>query len=453
MPPDRTPWVSSANAAMLVDLYELTMAASYHAQGMYGRATFDLFVRALPPDRGFLVSCGLADALDYLATMSFDAEAVGYLDSLDLFPAAFLEYLGDLTFMGDVWAIPEGEVAFAQEPIVRISASLIEAQIVETFLLNCIGFQTLIASKAARVNIACGDRAFVDFSPRRDHGADAALKAARAAYIGGASATSNVLAGAEYGLPLSGTMAHSYVMAFEDEIDAFRAFTRDFPDNSVLLIDTFDPITGARRAAEVGKELRQKGHDLAGVRIDSGDLAQLSAQVRGILDDAGLTGARIIASGDMNEHRIAGLLGDGAPIDSFGVGTELGTSGDAPSLGFVYKLVADDEGPKIKLSTEKITLPGVKQVYRYAVDGRYHHDVIGLAAEDPGEGEPLMTQVMKEGQPISAPDPLGSIRARCADALDRLPHGLRALRDPEPYEVRKSEALQGLVADMKGRKY
>ena len=281
-------WVNDDNAALLTDLYELTMASSYFAHGMRGEATFELFIRHLPEHRNFLISAGLDDALTYLERFRFDADGVAYMRTLSLFDEAFLAFVGELRFTGEVWAIPEGDAFFADEPLLRVTAPLIEAQIVETFLLNCLNLQTMVASKAARIAIACGERGFVDFSPRRDHGADAAMKVARASYIAGAAATSNVLAGRAYGIPLSGTMAHSYVMSFDAEVDAFRAYARDFPGHATLLIDTYDTLQGARHAVAVAKEIEADGGPpIAAVRLDSGDLAELAVQVRAILDDGG----------------------------------------------------------------------------------------------------------------------------------------------------------------------
>jgi nicotinate phosphoribosyltransferase len=424
------------------------MAASYHAHGMNGAATFDLFVRHLPENRNFLVACGLDGALDYLEKLHFDEDAIGYLRSLGMFKDDFLDFLRDLRFTGEVCAIPEGELVFAAEPLLRVTAPLIEAQIVETFLLNCVIFQTMIASKAARVAIACGDREFVDFSPRRDHAADAALKAARASYVGGAVATSNVLAGQVYGIPVSGTMAHSYVMAFENELEAFRVFARDFPDRAVLLIDTFDVEEGARRAARVAKELAGRGVKFQGVRIDSGELGPLARSVRKILDEAGLSDARIILSGDLDEYRIKEVLDDGAPVDSFGVGTQLGTSGDAPALGGVYKLVVDERGPKIKLSTGKATLPGIKQVYRQSSEGRYAGDEIALEEEEV-TGRPLLQRVMAGGRRVDEPEPLDVLRERCRESLANLPDELRSLHPAAmAYPVTNSPGLKSLVEKM-----
>ncbi len=445
------PWVSDENAPAFVDLYELTMAASYFARGMNEPATFELSVRQLPPHRGFLVACGLEDALAYLDGFAFAGETIDYLRSLGTFDEAFLEALGRLRFSGDVWAVPEGEVVFGREPLLRVTAPLIEAQLAETFLLNAVAFQTMIATKAARIALACGDRPFVDFSGRRDHGADAALKVARAASVGGASGTSNVLAGQLYGLDLSGTMAHSYVLAFPDESDAFRAYARDFPDGAVLLVDTYDTVEGARRAAAVANELRAEGVTVRGVRLDSGDLAALARTVRDVLDSAGCADLRIFASSDLDEYRIADLLAQGAPIDAFGVGTRLGTSADAPSLGAVYKLVAGPRGPVMKHSSGKISLPGTKQVYREERDGESLADTIALAGEPGVAGRPLLEQVMASGERIVPPESLAALRDRRAAAVARLPEPARRLDAvPDAYPVRLSEGLEGLVERLGG---
>jgi len=443
-------WVNSANAALLTDMYELTMAASYHSHGKgTAPATFDLFVRELPPQRRFLVAAGIDDALRFLEEMRFQPDAIAYLESLALFESSFLEALGDLRFTGEVRAVPEGEVVFATEPLLSVTAPLIEAQIVETFLLNCISFQTMVASKAARVEIACEGRPFMDFSLRRDHGADAGLKAARAAFIGGASSTSNMLAGQLYGIPTSGTMAHSYVLAFDSEIDAFRAYVDDFGSRSILLIDTFDVEQGARNAAVVAAEARTRGVRIWGVRIDSGDLAVLSTSVRKILDDSGLEAVRIVVSGDLDEHRITELLRDGIPIDSFGVGTQLGTSGDAPSVGGVYKLVQDERGPKMKLSAGKTTLPGRKQVYRVSEDDRAAFDVVALEHETIQGGRPLLRRVMTDERRIDPPDALERVRQRRQEAVEALPPGLRDLSTHgDRYEVVMSPKLGELVRHM-----
>ncbi|HYX92178.1 MAG TPA: nicotinate phosphoribosyltransferase [Myxococcaceae bacterium] len=441
-------WIDDRSAPLLTDLYELTMAASYVAHGMTGPATFDLFVRALPPERNFLVVCGLEQALRYLERLQFDAQAIADVERLGIFDPRFLEYLSRLRFSGEVWAFEEGEIAFAGEPLLRVSAPLPEAQLVESFLLNCITFQTMIASKAARLTLACRGRPFADFSLRRDHGPTAALLAARAAYVGGASATSNVLASARFGIPPSGTMAHSFVMAFPREIDAFRQFARDFPDRAVLLIDTYDIVTGARRAAEVARELAARGGRLRGVRIDSGDLAAGARRVREILDAEGASDVEIFLSGDLDEIRIDEMLRQGVPADAFGVGTQLGTSGDAPSLGGVYKLAVDGGAPKMKLSHGKVTLPGRKQVYRFEDGGRFASDVIGLEDEQVPEGRPLLVKVMADGQRTRPADPrevLTAARERFHSALGRLAERYRSLTPAPPFPVEWSARLRELV--------
>jgi nicotinate phosphoribosyltransferase len=439
-------WVSDDNAALLTDLYELTMAAGYVANGVDEPATFDLFVRSLPAERAFLVTCGLEQALDYLERLHFSAAALEYLDSLGIFDRRLLDRLATLRFTGEVWAMPEGETCFAGEPLARLTGPLVEVQLAETFLLNCLGYQTLVASKAARVALACGERSFVDFSARRDHGADAALKAARAAYVGGAAGTSNVLAGMAYGIPLSGTMAHSYVMRFADEAEAYRTFARVFPERSTLLIDTYDTEEGARIVARVATELRAEGIRIRAVRVDSGDVAVLSRSVRHILDAAGHPDIEIFASGDLDEHVIAALLAGGAPIDAFGVGTRLGTSADAPWLPVVYKLVEDVSGPKIKLAPHKTTAPGRKQVYRVE-DASDPHDVVALEEEQPPDGgRPLLEHVIAGGRRVRAQEPLAAIRARRAATVARLPERLRHLELVEyPYPVRLSAGLTALI--------
>lgn len=442
-------WVTDDNVALLTDLYELTMAASYHAHDMNGAATFDLFVRHLPEQRQFLISCGIEQALDYLDRLHFNTESILYLRSLDRFEDGFLEFLAGLEFTGEVRAIPEGEAVFGGEPILSVTAPLIEAQIVETFLLNCVMFETMVASKAARVSIAAQGRRFVDFSLRRDQGADAGLRAARASFVGGAVASSNVLAGQVFGIPVNGTMAHSYVMAFEDEVKAFRCFLRDFPQNAVLLIDTFDVEEGARRAAQVAAELEPQGVTLSGVRIDSGDLVTLTRSVRKILDEAGLDDVQIVLSGDLDEHRIEALIADGVPVDAFGVGTQMGTSGDAPSLGGAYKLVEDVHGPKIKLSTGKATLPGRKQVYRMGGEGGYDHDVIALEDEASPGGVALLQQVMSQGRRCRESEPLTAVQERCRTTLAALPERLRSLDGAaQVYPVKHSPKLEGLIRRM-----
>jgi nicotinate phosphoribosyltransferase len=342
-----------------------------------------------------------------------------------------LDRLGGLHFSGVIRAVPEGVVVFGVEPLLEVTAPLIEAQLLETLLLNLVGTATMQASKAVRVALAAGGRTFADFSARRDHGVASAMSAARAAVIAGASSTSLVEAGRRYGLALSGTMAHAYVMAFDDERDAFRSFARTFPGSAVLLIDTWDTIVGAQHVVEVARELATEGIRVRAVRLDSGDLEVLARKVRAILDDAGLRDVQILASGDLDEHRIAELVSVGAPIDSFGVGTRMGTSADAPSLGVVYKLVEDEHGPKFKLAEGKATLPGRKQIFRS--DG---FDTLGLIGEEV-DGRALLVPARAE--------PIEEIRARCRTAVESLPDRVRGLAPAVPaYDVRISEGLSAL---------
>ncbi len=450
--------------ALSTDLYELTMAAAYFAERAHDRvATFELNVRSLPPRRGFLLTAGLEQALAYLLDLRFNQESLAYLERTSHFQADFLDYLADLRFTGDVDAVPEGTVAFPPAPLLRITAPIIEAQIVETFLLTTLTYQTMIASKAARVVLAADGRQVVDFSARRDHGPQAGLLAARAAYVGGCVGTSNVLAGARFGLPTYGTMTHSFVMFHRSEEAAFESFVDAYPGDPTLLIDTYDTLEGARKAVHIARRLARQGRRLAAVRLDSGDLAALSQGVRQILDDAGLVDTKIFASGGLDEYEIARLLADGARLDAFGVGTELGTSGDAPSLDSTYKLTAcrnadGAEIPVIKLSTGKATLPGRKQVWRYHKDGRFIGDVIGLEDEQPSPPphtpgaslvEPLLQPAMRGGQVAGDSPSLKQIQQRAAAQTAALPGGVRALSDAGAYPIAISAPLESLMATLK----
>ncbi|HLW46547.1 MAG TPA: nicotinate phosphoribosyltransferase [bacterium] len=442
-------FVTADTMALLTDLYELTMAQSYFRDGHNPPATFDLFVRSLPPRRGFLVAAGLDTVLEYLERIRFSEDAIAYLRSLRLFDEPFLDYLRTFAFTGNVCAVPEGELVFPPEPIVEVTGPLIEAQVVETFLLNQINCQTMLVTKAARVVLAAKGRPVVDFSPRRDHGTDAAMKAARCSYLAGCAGSSNTLAGIVYALPVYGTMAHSYVMSYDDELEAFRAYARSFPDACLLLIDTYDTVQGARNAAIVAAELRDRAHRLRGVRLDSGDLLDLSRKVRRILDDAGARDAQILASGDLNEDKIGHLLEAGAPIDSFGVGTEMGTSHDAPGVGGVYKLVEDTRGCRVKRSGGKATLPGRKQVWRLTRNGEIGEDIIALHDEPaPPGGRPLLIEVMRNGKRIVR-EPLETARQRCRDRLAALPSALRGI-GAVTYPVQRSPRLDALFRQMTG---
>jgi nicotinate phosphoribosyltransferase len=444
-------WVGDDSAAALVDLYEITMAAAYVADGSADApATFELSVRGLPDERNFLIAAGLEDALHYLEELRFSSGAIDYLRSLGGFSEDFLAVLGELRFEGEVWAVPEGNAVFGGEPLLRVTAPLIQAQIVETFLLNAIGFQTMIASKAARVTLAAGGRTFADFGARRSHGGDAALKGARACFVGGAAATSLVLAGMEYDIPVTGTMAHSYVLSHPDEYSAFATFARTFPDGAALLIDTFDTVEGARIAARVATDLAAEGIEIRSVRLDSGDLGTLARRVRSILDDAGLIEVRILASGGLDEHKVAALVEADAPIDGFGVGTAMTTSDDAPSLDVVYKLVEDDTGPRMKTSTGKVTLPGIKQVYRSERDGVMSGDIIALADEEGVSGSPLLERVMRAGRRAVPPEGPVAARSRALDALDALPSEVRSIDHRAEYPVEISAALGALTRRLGG---
>jgi len=440
-------FLTEQNVALSTDLYELTMAAGYFHAGHNEPASFELFVRGLPANRSYLVVAGLEQVVHYLRTIRFTREAIAYLRSQPVFAHVgdgFFDYLRRFRFRGDLDAMPEGTVAFADEPLLRVTAPLIEAQIVETYLLATVNFQTLIATKASRVVAAAKGRPVVDFGTRRAHGPQAGLLAARASYIGGCVGTSNVLAGQQLGIPIFGTQAHSWVMAFDSEEQAFRAYSEVFPGTTTLLLDTYDPIEAARKATAVGPSLR-------GVRLDSGDLVSQSRRVRKILDDAGLCDTRIFASGDLNEYRIDALLRKGAKLDAFGVGTELVTSKDAPSLGGVYKLVEQHLGgrdvPRVKESAAKRTYPGRKQVRRLKdARGRYRRDVICLEGERQ-EGEALLEPVLRRGRLVAGLPTLGASRQRAARSLELLPPRYRRLKGPAQYPVRWSPRLEALRAE------
>ena len=431
------------------DLYELTMAAAYFENGLHQPAVFELFVRSLPPHRSYLIAAGLEQALDYLANLRFSSSEIEFLRQQPVFKhvsAEFFDYLAELRFAGDVWAMPEGTAAFAMEPLLRVTAPIIQAQIVETFLLSTVNFQTLIASKAARVVTAARGHNVIEFGTRRAHGPQAGLLAARAAYIGGCAGTSNVEAGYRFGIPIFGTLAHSFVMAFENEEDAFEAFLKVFPETATVLTDTYDTIAAVKTLA------RKFGRNVPAVRLDSGDLLRQSRQVRRILDDAGMSKTKIFASGDLNEHRIAELIANDAPIDAYGVGTELATSYDAPALGGVYKLVSQSVGGKIrsrmKLSPDKATYPQAKQVWRFIDrDGYYQSDLITRADEDAprGASRPLLEAVMVKGRSAlggTALSRLKEARRRATEERKRLPSALLALDSEAHYPVEFSEQLQ-----------
>jgi nicotinate phosphoribosyltransferase len=428
------------DAALFTDLYELTMLQAYFNEGMDDEAVFDLFIRVLPAERNFLVAAGLEQVLEYLEDLHFSKESLAYLETLKLFSGDFLDYLSEFRFAGDVWAIPEGTVVFADELLLEVAAPMPQAQLIETYLLNQITFQTLIASKGARAVLAARGKTLVDFGSRRAHGSDAALKAARALYLVGYDSTSNALAGKRYGIPIAGTMAHSYIQAHDTEAEAFREFVRSFPE-TVLLVDTYDTVEGVGRAIEIAQAMGRP--HVRAVRLDSGDLLALSKAARQMLDAAGFGAIRIFASGGLDEGEIDRLLASGAPIDAFGVGTSAVVSSDAPALDSAYKLVSYAGRPRIKLSTGKVTLPGRKQVFRRSRNGRFESDEIALSDERL-EGERLLVEVMRNGRRTTeGVSTLSEARERAKAQLACLPPEMGNLEPSlTPYPVKRSRALE-----------
>ncbi len=439
--------------SLFTDFYELTMCAAYFDNKTFEVATFDLFIRRLPENRSYFLFAGLEEALGYLQNIKFTEEHLTYLKAQG-FKDDFLAYLRNFRFSGEVWAVPEGTVVFPNAPLLRVTAPIIEAQLVETFLLNSINLQTMIATKASRVVQAAKGKSVIEFGLRREPGIDAGLKVARSSYIAGCQGTSNVLAGLVYGIPVFGTMAHSFIMSYRKEINAFRAFAKTFPHKSTLLIDTYDDIAGAEKAALVGKELEAQGFKLGGVRLDSGDLAETSRKVRKILDQHGLEYAKIFVSGDLDEYKIEALLAAEAPIDAFGVGTKMGTSSDRPYLDGIYKLCETQNpdgsyAPIMKLSKDKITLPGRKQVYRvFDGDGSFQKDVITLA-DEPAVGKPLLVKVMDKGKLVYELPSLEQIRKVVQENLSKLPQKHHALINASAYPVELSGKLAALTERIK----
>jgi nicotinate phosphoribosyltransferase len=426
-------------SALLTDLYELNMAASYLRRGMDQEATFSLFVRRLPPGRGFLVAAGLEPCLRFLEGFGFEDDELAYLGDRLGFPEDALEAFRDLRFAGEVWAIPEGRVVLPNEPLLEVTAPIAVAQLVETYLLNVITFQTTIASKAARCRIAAGGRDLVDFAFRRTQGVDAAMAVARTTAMVGFVATSNVEAARRFGLQVAGTMAHSYVESFPSEADAFTAFAADFPTRTTFLVDTYETLHGVRTAIEVIRELGLS--ERLGIRLDSGDLDTLARQCRQLLDEEGLPHVRIFASGGLDELDVDRLVRAGAPIDAFGIGTRMGVSADAPYLDSVYKLVEFDGRPVLKLSAAKATAPGRKQVFR-GPEG----DVVSLREEPVPDGhEPLLVPVMAGGRRTAPPRTIETARRRFEADLAHLPEGATRLDDPQPPRVCFSPTLDELT--------
>jgi len=434
------------SSALVTDLYQLTMLNAYHAHGMSDTAVFELFVRKLPRERNFMMAAGLEQALEFLEHLRFTPEELEWIRGSGKFSRGFAEHLARLRFTGEVHAPPEGTVVFPNEPLLRVTAPLPEAQLVETRLINLVHFETLVATKAARSVLAAPGKLLVDFGLRRAHGAEAGLLAARASYVAGYSGTATVAAGQSLGIPVFGTMAHSFVEAHDDEAAAFERFAEATPHNALLLIDTYDTEAAARKVVALASRLASRGIPVKGVRLDSGDLAALSRSVRRILDDGGLADATIFASGNIDEYRMHDLVAGGAPIDGFGVGTSLVTSSDAPYLDAVYKLQEYAGKARRKRSTGKATWPGRKQVYRhYDRAGRFEHDAVTVEGDEQ-PGEPLLVPVMRRGRRLGAPESLVAIRERAAGQLAKLPERIRALEPAaSPYRVEISPALRKLA--------
>jgi nicotinate phosphoribosyltransferase len=448
-------YLKPQNMSLFTDYYELTMCASYFDNKNFEPSTFDLFIRRLPENRSYFLFAGLEEALQYLQSIKFTNKHLAFLRKQG-FNDDFLDYLSAFKFTGEVWAVPEGTITFPNEPLIRVTAPIIEAQLVETFLLNTVNLQTMIATKASRVVHAAKGKPVIEFGLRREPGIDTGMKVARSSYIAGCQGTSNVLAGMAYEIPVFGTMAHSFIMSYPKEIDAFRAFAKTFPNKSTLLIDTYDDLAGAEKAVIVAKELQAKGIKLGGVRLDSGDLAETSKKVRKILDDNGLDHVKVFASGDLDEYRITQLLMEGARIDSFGVGTKMGTSADRPYLDVIYKLCETQmpDGnftPIMKLSKDKSTLPGRKQVYRFkGDDGSFRKDIIALADEGV-DGEGLLVKVMEKGKLTYSLPTLPQIQAVAAESLSKLLNEYKALTDAPAYPVELSQKLQNLIKKLRAK--
>lgn len=436
-------FVDSNNASLLTDLYELTMAAAYWASGRNEQAVFELYFRRLPKNRSYIIAAGLEQALEYISNLHFSEEQLTWLKNIPAFrqvDPAFFDYLRKYRFSGDVWGIPEGTPVFPLEPFLQVQGPLIETQILETYLLGTVNVQSSVASKAVRMVEAAKGKPVVDFGTRRAHGPQAGLLAARASYIGGCIGTSNVLAGEIGGIPVYGTFAHSFVMSFPSELEAFQAYQRVFPNNTILLIDTYDTMEAAAKVDEVGGKI-------LGVRIDSGDLLQDSITVRKILDEAGLREIKIFASGDLNEYKIESLIKQGAPIDIFGVGTELVTSYDDPALGVVYKLVEVTRNGKVygtkKTSGGKISYPWRKQVYRFKENGFYREDLLARFEEaPPAGGTPLLQCYMRNGSLVEDVSDLVQIQERTLQEVNQLPAELRRITERAAYPVEFSKALR-----------
>ncbi|OGI24823.1 MAG: nicotinate phosphoribosyltransferase [Candidatus Melainabacteria bacterium RIFOXYA12_FULL_32_12] len=440
------------HSALLTDLYQLTMMAGYYENNLNETATFELFVRNYPPNRNYLIFAGLEQILDYTLNIKFTEQELEYLRKHPTFKNIrdeFFDYLKDFKFTGDIWAMPEGTVFFPNEPVMRITAPIIQAQLLETYILSMFNFQTMIATKASRIVSASQGRQIIEFGSRRAHGPDAAVLAARASYIGGCTGTSNVYAGHKFGLPIYGTIAHSWIMAFDSEEEAFEKYYKSYPDNTILLVDTYNTIEGIKKATKISSEIK-------GIRLDSGDFYLLSLEARKILDDAGLQNTKIVASGDLNEYKIKDLIEKGAPIDAFGVGTELVVSADAPALGGLYKLVEIEKDSKsiykAKFSQNKITYPGKKQVWRFLDNNKLVKDVIADTEENiytQQNAIPLLSQIVKEGKVLSPLPNINEIKRHCLNNLMQLDKNLSDTDSTSNIQIEISKSLQAKYNQLK----
>lgn len=443
--------IDAMKSPLLTDLYQLTMLQGYLDEDMHGESVFEFSVRKMPENRGFFMAAGLESVLDFLGQIHFQQNELDYLASTNRFSKKLIDYLGNFRFTGSVDAMPEGTIFFADEPILRIVAPIGEAQLVESRLINLLHLQSLIASKAARIVLASNGRArLVDFGLRRAHGAEAGLYAARSSWIAGFDGTATVLAEMLYGIPAFGTMAHSFIEAHKEEKEAFRRFAYANPGIVTLLVDTYDTIRGTRHVVEISDELRRMGIPIKGIRLDSGDMAELARKTRRILDDGGLQDVRIFASGNIDEYAILDLYSRGAPITGFGVGTKMDTSADVPYLDCAYKLMEYEGKPRLKKSEGKATWPGRKQVYRRFHDGAMAGDILTVET-DPQPGEPLIRPCMKAGKRLAKAEPLTDIRVRAAKGLRALPDHLKKLEDSPPYPVEVSQALKQMKKDIESQ--
>ncbi len=438
-------FVNENNMGMLTDLYELTMAQVYFNENMNKTAIFDFYTRPIK-NRSYLLNAGLEQVLFYLQNLKFTESDIDFLKSTGKFTDEFLDYLKNFRFTGNVYAVDEGEIIFPNEPVIQVEAPLIEAQIVETFLINTMQISILVATKALRCYSVAKGTPLVDFGLRRAHGTDAGMKAARSSFVGGFLGTSNVLAGKEFGIPIFGTMAHSFILAHETEEEAFENFAKHYPDNAILLVDTFDTIEGVKKAVNVIKKLGLKS--FKGIRLDSGDIVSLAKESRKILDEAGFKDAMIFVSGGLNEYKIQEYLNKGAPIDAWGVGTELVVSADLPYLDCAYKLVEYDGKPKMKFSPHKITLPSKKQVYRFYEDGKIKKDIV-CSFDEKFEGTPLLKKYIENGKIVKKIPSLEEIKEKAVSNLEKLPEELKDINKTVHFLPEISEKLKNLVEEIR----